>query len=193
MAREDRRLTYVNFTVRNGREPTVEDVQDGYVMCACGNTLREEEFEYYTNQCEACAKRTAHEPAIEKKFEKDFETGGVRRIDTTNARYKAEKREPLDRPERMAKVIEIPAGEYDAVRTLRHCLAMAEKGEIDDVVLVCSKKGEPAKPADGDDIWMTWSDMPRWSVWWYVGWAHAFIYRRYFHGDGPDEYTDQAG
>ena len=185
MAREDRRLTYVNFTVRNGREPTLEDVQDGYVMCACGNTLKEEEFEYYTNQCEACAKRTDHGLM---KPEKNFETDGVRRIDTANAKHKADSRQaPL------SNVTEIPAGKYDAVRTLRHVLAMAEKGDIDDVVLVCSKKGEPMKPADGDDIWMTWSDMPRWSVWWYIGWAHSFIYRRYFHGDGPDEYTDQAG
>lgn len=188
MATPDRRLTYRDWWARNGEGPSIEAVEDGYVMCQCGNTLTRNEFVFYGATCEACEKRTVHEPAIEKDFEKDFETLRVRRIDTTNARHKADQRQaPL------SNITEIPAGKYDAVRTLRHCLAMAEKGDIDDVVLVCSKKGEPMKPADGDDIWMTWSDMPRWSVWWYVGWAHAFIYRRYFHGDGPDEYTDQAG
>ena len=122
MASADRRLTYGTFTEVNSRPPALEDIEDGFVMCACGRTLKPEEFEYYTYQCEPCAKRTDRG----QQLERDFETRGVRRIDTVNAKHKADQRQaPL------SNVSELPAGKYDATRTLRHLLGMAEKGDDD--------------------------------------------------------------
>ena len=178
MASADRRLTYGTFTEVNGRPPTLEDIEDGFVMCSCGRTLKPEEFEYYQFQCEPCEKRTdqPHEP----EFEKNFETDGVRRIDTANAKHKADSRQaPL------SNVTEIPRGEYDAVRTLRHLLAMAEKGEIVRCLVVVA---EPIKGDDGAEaMWASWSDMTRESVLWMTRWLQQCITRRYFGGPEEDD------
>ena len=74
MATEDLRLTYGSFTEKHGHPPTKEEVEDGFVMCACGFTLSPSDFEYYTYQCERCEKRTAHGVM---QFERNFETLSV--------------------------------------------------------------------------------------------------------------------
>lgn len=39
------------------RAPFVEEVEDGWVKCACGNTLTRDEFTYYGGTCEKCERR----------------------------------------------------------------------------------------------------------------------------------------
>jgi len=81
--------------------------------------------------------------------------------------------------EKRCKVVEIPIGKYDAVRTLRRVLALAEKGEIDDVIIICqqdeSEDGEIAS-----ELWVTWSDTVRMNVLWIARWFNSFINDRYF-------------
>lgn len=81
-----------------------------------------------------------------------------------------------------SKVIEIPAGKFDAVRTLRDALQRAEDGEIKTVIIICSD-GLP-KPDDtsegGHDIWATWSEMRRHEVLWCERWFASWLNKRYF-------------
>ena len=165
MASADRRLTYGTFAEVNSRKPTLEDIEDGFVMCACGATLSPSDFEYYTYQCERCEKRS------------------IRPMRPDVPRVLGTSEDP-ERPA-LGNVTELPIGKYDAVRTLRHLLALAEKGEIDGVVVVCRKEGKK-----GDDHWATWSDMRRMEVWWLAGWFHGFIHRRYFGGHHYEEGED---
>lgn len=80
----------------------------------------------------------------------------------------------------MANVVELPTGSYDAVRTLRHALAQAERGDFTDCLIVFSRRGGP----DGDAVWTAWSDMHANHVWWLAGWLMSFLRRRYFGGEG---------
>lgn len=81
----------------------------------------------------------------------------------------------------MSNVRELPVGKYDAVRTLRHCLQLAEKGEIDNVVLVCQYGASRDEPSDKImEIWASWSDMERADVLWLTRWLNSFINHRYF-------------
>ena len=85
------------------------------------------------------------------------------------------------KPVKKDNVVELPIGEFDAVRTLRNVLRAAEAGEIDNVVIVCEKSED-----DGTDLWVTWSDAKRENVLWMVRWLNSFVNHRYFakfHGD----------
>ena len=72
-------------------------------------------------------------------------------------------------------VKELPVGKYDAVRTLRHALQMAERGDIKTVVIICTNE----KP-DGPGIQAFWSDMPRYEVLWCCRWFNSWLDKRYF-------------
>ena len=81
------------------------------------------------------------------------------------------------------KVTELPTGSYDAVRTLRHLLQQAERGDFDQVAVICMKRSPGDDP---DGIWAVWSDMIRMDVHWMASWFKSFITHRYFgryHGD----------
>jgi hypothetical protein len=82
----------------------------------------------------------------------------------------------------VSNVRELPAGRYDAVRTLRHLLAQAERGDFNHVVVICNKRGE--SPSSDDEIWACWSDMDATHVWWAASWLVSFLRRRYFSGEG---------
>jgi hypothetical protein len=91
-----------------------------------------------------------------------------------------------------SKVIEIPAGKFDAVRTLRDALQRAEDGEIKTVILICSSglAMEDAAEDGGHDIWATWSEMTRHEVLWCQRWLNSWLNKRYFgdyHADEVDE------
>jgi hypothetical protein len=80
----------------------------------------------------------------------------------------------------MSNVAELPVGQYDAVRTLRHALAQAERGDFTDcVVIVNNRHG-----TDDDRVWAVWSDMDAQHVWWLCSWFVSFLRRRYFSGQG---------
>lgn len=87
----------------------------------------------------------------------------------------------------MNEITELPTGEYDAVRTLRHLLAQAEKGQFNHVLVIANRRKEPTeKIPDGDDaIWATWSDhMTAEHIVWLSTWLSSFLLRRYW---GEDE------
>jgi len=90
-----------------------------------------------------------------------------------------------------ANVTELPTGEYDAIRTLRHALQQAEKGEIKTVIIICTDGIEDADShKDGQDIWACWSDMTREQVLWCQRWFNSWLNKRYFgdyHVDEIDE------
>lgn len=81
------------------------------------------------------------------------------------------------------KVRELPTGKYDAVRTLRHALQQAERGDITDCIIITLKR---AKDDDGQDLDCAWSDMTRHEVMWLQRWFNSWLNKRYFgdfHGD----------
>lgn len=87
---------------------------------------------------------------------------------------------------RFDNVVEIPIGEYDAVRTLRHALQQAERGEFTDVIIIYQKKVEEE---DAHDLWCCWSDMQRYDILWMQRWFNSWLNRRYFgmwHEDDDD-------
>lgn len=75
------------------------------------------------------------------------------------------------------KVTELPVGDYDAVRVLRHALQLAEKGEIDQVVVICCKHHAEG---EGSDLWACWSDMVKLEVLWLQRWFNSWLNKRYF-------------
>jgi hypothetical protein len=88
-----------------------------------------------------------------------------------------------------SKVIEIPAGKFDAVRTLRDALQRAEDGEIKTVILICAV-GVREEDDDASDIWATWSEMKRHEVLWCQRWFNSWLNKRYFgdyHRNEEDE------
>ncbi len=87
-----------------------------------------------------------------------------------------------------ANVIELPIGEYDAIRTLRHALQKAEKGEIKTVIIICTD-GLSEKDAnkEGTDFWACWSDMTREQVLWCQRWFNSWLNKRYFGDYHSDE------
>jgi hypothetical protein len=91
-----------------------------------------------------------------------------------------------------SNVREIPAGKFDAVRTLRDALQRAEDGEIKAVVLICSTglAMEDAAPDGGHDIWATWSEMRRYEVLWLLRWFNSWLNKRYFGNYHSDEQDD---
>lgn len=80
----------------------------------------------------------------------------------------------------MNNVSEIPVGKYDAVRTLRQCLQMAEDGEINRVMIVaqCVPEGE-VKGIEGAP-YVYYSEMPLYEALWLIRFANSFIDHRFF-------------
>jgi len=89
-----------------------------------------------------------------------------------------------------AVIKELPVGDYDAVRTLRHSLQLAERGEIKTVVVICTDGiSEADAKDDGHDIWAVWSDMTRQQVLWCNRWFNSWLNKRYFgdyHSDDEE-------
>ena len=79
------------------------------------------------------------------------------------------------------KVRELPVGGYDAVRTLRHALQKAERGDIKTVILICTDGlNEKDCHPNGVDFWADWSDMTREQVLWCQRWFNSWLNKRYF-------------
>jgi hypothetical protein len=91
--------------------------------------------------------------------------------------------------ESVSNVTELPVGKYDAVRTLRHLLAQAERGEIDNVLVICSKRVSKEENSN----WASWSDMGTMEVWWLASWLVSYLRRRYFSGKGILEDDEDGG
>lgn len=82
---------------------------------------------------------------------------------------------------KLATVTEIPAGKFDAVRTLRDALSQAEAGEIKSVIIICTDGiTEEDANDDGTDLWATWSNMTREQVLWCQRWFNSWLNKRYF-------------
>ena len=80
---------------------------------------------------------------------------------------------------------ELPTGKYDAVRTLRHALQQAERGEITDVILITNER---KTEDDSYNLDCAWSDMQRRDILWLQRWFNSWLNKRYFgnfHSD-PD-------
>lgn len=81
------------------------------------------------------------------------------------------------------KIKELPVGEYDAVRTLRHALQHAEQGKIKNVIIICAdglSKEECEARGTAADMWASWSDMTREQILWLTRWFNSWINMRYF-------------
>lgn len=86
-------------------------------------------------------------------------------------------------------VEEIPVGKYDAVRTLRMCLQMAERGEFNRAMVVVQKvpNGEIKDTEGAPEVF--YSEMPRWEALWLVRFLNSFADHRFFgkfHGDDDE-------
>ena len=79
----------------------------------------------------------------------------------------------------MTNVLELSAGKFDAVRTLRDALAEAERGDIDHVLIIMADNADDA-PSRPGMIWCTWSELTRVDVLWLTRWLNAKINHRYF-------------
>jgi uncharacterized NAD(P)/FAD-binding protein YdhS len=83
----------------------------------------------------------------------------------------------------MKNVVELSAGKFDAVRTLRDALAEAERGDIDHVIIIMADDEE----GHARDLWCTWSELTRFDILWAARWFNSKINHRYFamwHTDG---------
>ena len=79
----------------------------------------------------------------------------------------------------MGTLTELPVGEYDVKRTLRHLLAQAEKGEFNYCLVICHKVTKEPEPSD--QVWACWSNgMNAQQIWYLAGWLLSYIQRRYF-------------
>ncbi len=79
----------------------------------------------------------------------------------------------------MTNVIELSAGKFDAVRTLRDALAEAERGDINHVIIIMADSPDGADNRPGD-MWCTWSELTRVDVLWMTRWLNSKINHRYF-------------
>ena len=77
-------------------------------------------------------------------------------------------------------VTEIPVGKYDAVRTLRMCLQMAEQGELNRAMVVVQNvpDGEVEGTAEAPEVF--YSEMPRWEALWLSRFLNSFTDHRFF-------------
>ncbi len=80
----------------------------------------------------------------------------------------------------MKNVIELSAGKFDAVRTLRDALAEAERGDITHVIVIAADNADEGKIARPGTIWCTWSELTRVDVLWMTRWLNNKIDYRYF-------------
>jgi hypothetical protein len=78
-------------------------------------------------------------------------------------------------------VVNLPVGQYDAVRTLRELLTQAERGDFQNVLVVCDNRDTAD---ESGRIWASWSHMDTRDVWFIVGWLFSYVQRRYFSGKG---------
>ncbi len=80
----------------------------------------------------------------------------------------------------MSNVSDLPVGKYDAVRTLRMCLQMAEQGEINRVMIVtqCVPDDEITGMEGAPEAY--YSEMPRWEALWLVRFLNSFADHRFF-------------
>lgn len=83
----------------------------------------------------------------------------------------------------MKNVVELSAGKFDAVRTLRDALAEAERGDIAHVLIIMADdtEGHP------QDMWCTWSELARVDVLWLTRWLNSKVSHRYFGKYFDDE------
>lgn len=75
---------------------------------------------------------------------------------------------------------EIPVGKYDAVRTLRMCLQMAERGEFNRAMVVVQNVpgGEIEGKEGAPEVF--YSEMPRWEALWLARFLNSFMDHRFF-------------
>lgn len=88
----------------------------------------------------------------------------------------------------VSEVIELPTGQYDAVRTLRHLLQQAEKGEVKNVVVIVFEDDDLDN--DSQTLSACWSDMTRMDILWAARWFNSWLNNRYFakfHREPEDE------
>jgi rubrerythrin len=76
----------------------------------------------------------------------------------------------------LKNVVELSAGEFDAVRTLRDALAEAERGKIQHVIIIMADDEE----GHARDLWCTWSELTRFDILWAARWFNSKINHRYF-------------
>ncbi len=81
---------------------------------------------------------------------------------------------------KLDNVEELPVGNYDAIRTLRTCLQMVEKGEYNRVMVVVQNvpKDEIKGTEGAPDVF--YSEMPRWEALWLARFLNSFIDHRFF-------------
>jgi len=80
-------------------------------------------------------------------------------------------------------VKDLPTGKYDAERTLRRVLQMAERGDITDVIIITNDRDEEE---DSYTLDCAWSDMEKRDILWMQRWFNSWLNKRYFgdfHGD----------
>jgi len=78
----------------------------------------------------------------------------------------------------MTNVTELPVGEFDAVRTLRNALALAEKGEFKHVIILTASDSDEIM--DEQIMEPHWSRMSRKDVLWMTRWFNSYVNYRYF-------------
>lgn len=84
-------------------------------------------------------------------------------------------------------VSEIPVGQFDAVRTLRQCLQMAEEGEINRVLIVAQCVPEGEITGTEGEPYVYYSEMPRYEILWLTRFANSFVNHRFFGKFHEDE------
>ena len=77
-------------------------------------------------------------------------------------------------------VTELPVGKYDAVRTLRQCLKMAEEGECNRVMVVMQRVSDDEIKNIEEAPEAYYSEMPRWEALWLARFLNSFLNHRFF-------------
>ncbi len=77
-------------------------------------------------------------------------------------------------------VEELPVGNYDAVRTLRMCLQMAEKGDINRVVVVVQSVPDGESEGNEGAAEVYYCEMPRYEILWLNRFLNSFVNHRFF-------------
>lgn len=77
-------------------------------------------------------------------------------------------------------ITELPTGTYNAVRTLRHALQKAERGEIVNVIIIAYESDKDDDDDDAMTLSSFWSEMSRMDVLWATRWFNSWLNHRYF-------------
>lgn len=80
----------------------------------------------------------------------------------------------------MSKVTELPTGDYDAVRTLRHLLQEAEEGRVEHVICIVTEPCDDEEHPDCQILAACWSDQKREEILWGARWFNSWLNHRYF-------------